>query len=146
MVELVRGVKEQVVCVGRRQSWLVLTEGWGGDAAQSLAVMEALGQLNPLIRLRTLLRDENLELMDQYLTNGVSRSIPKLIAMDTDTLTVLFTWGPRPATLQELFYRMKAEGMTYDLIKEELQRWYNTDKTVTIQQEIAGLASAQTLP
>src|SRR5258708_38830316 len=103
MVELVRGVKEQVVCVGRRQSWLVLTEGWCGDAAQSLPVMQALAQLNPLIRLRTLLRDENLELMDQYLTNGVSRSIPKLFAMDTYSLTVLFTWSPRPATLPYIF-------------------------------------------
>jgi hypothetical protein len=36
---------------------------------------------------------------------------------------------------------MKAEGMAYDGIKEALQRWYNTDKTITIQQEIAGLAS-----
>src|SRR5882757_4695857 len=134
-------VKEQILSIDKPQTWLVLTEGWCGDAAQSLPVMQALSQLNPLIRLRLLLRDENLELMDQYLTNGVSRSIPKLIAVDTDSLAVLFTWGPRPNALQELFYRMRADGMVYDAIKEELQRWYNTDKTATIQQEIAGLAS-----
>ena len=134
-------VKERILSIKRPQTWLVLTEGWCGDAAQSLPVMQILTQLNPLIRLRLLLRDENLELMDQYLTNGVSRSIPKLIAVDTDSLAVLFTWGPRPNALQELFYRMRADGMVYDAIKEELQRWYNTDKTATIQQEIAGLAS-----
>jgi hypothetical protein len=140
-IGIMPAVKEQILSIDRPQTWLVLTEGWCGDAAQSLPVMQALAQLNPHIRLRTLLRDENLELMDQYLTNGVSRSIPKLIAIDTDSLTVLFTWGPRPGPLQELFYQMKAEGMAYDGIKEALQRWYNTDKTITIQQEIAGLAS-----
>jgi len=139
-------VKEQILSIDKPQTWLVLTEGWCGDAAQSLPVMQALSQLNPLIRLRLILRDENLELMDQYLTNGISRSIPKLIALNTNTLEELFTWGPRPSTLQELFYRMKAEGMAYDPIKEELQRWYNTDKTVSIQKEIASLASGQALP
>lgn len=140
-IGLLPEAKERMLSIGRPQTWLVLTEGWCGDAAQSIPVMQALAQLNPLIRLRMLLRDENLELMDQYLTNGISRSIPKLIAVDTDSLTELFTWGPRPAPLQELFYRMKADGMIYDSIKEELQRWYNTDKTVTIQREITALAS-----
>ena len=138
---LLPGIKERILSISKPQTWLVLTEGWCGDAAQSLPVMQTLAQLNPLIRLRIILRDENLELMDQYLTNGVSRSIPKLIALDTDSLEVLFTWGPRPAPLQELFYQMKADGMAYDPIKEELQRWYNTDKTATIQQEISDLAN-----
>jgi hypothetical protein len=134
-------VKEQILSIDSPQTWLVLTEGWCGDAAQSLPVMQVLSQLNPLIQLRLLLRDENLELMDQYLTNGVSRSIPKLIALDTSSLVELFIWGPRPAPLQELFFRMRADGMAYDAIKEELQRWYNTDKTASIQKELAGLAS-----
>ena len=126
------------------QTWLVLTEAWCGDAAQSVPVMHALATLNPLIELRLLMRDENPELMDRYLTNGVSRSIPKLIGIDTATLEELFTWGPRPAPLQEDFMRMKAEGMDYHLIKEELQRWYNKDKTVTIQQELSTVAAGVT--
>ena len=32
---------------------------------------------------------------------------------------------------------MRSEGLPYDIIKEELQRWYNKDKTVTIQRELA---------
>lgn len=123
------------------QTWLVLTEAWCGDAAQSVPIMHALAVLNPLIELRLLMRDENPELMDRYLTNGVSRSIPKLIAVDTSSLEELFTWGPRPVPLQESFMRMKAEGMDYHLIKEELQRWYNKDKTVTIQQELSTAAT-----
>ena len=139
--------KELMARIGKPQTWLVLTEGWCGDAAQSIPVMQGLSQGNPFITLLFLLRDENLELMDQYLTNGVSRSIPKLIALDTASREELFNWGPRPTPLQELFYKMKTEGMAFDAAKEELQRWYNKDKTVTIQQEIPALAaSGHTLP
>lgn len=134
--------KESIISVTNPQIWLVLTEAWCGDAAQSLPVMHILAQQNPLIDLQILLRDDNLELMDQYLTNGISRSIPKLIALDAATGTTLFTWGPRPTALQELFYQMKTGGKDYDTIKEELQRWYNNDRTASIQSELAGLAAA----
>jgi hypothetical protein len=139
-------VKKAILSIQLPQTWLVLTEGWCGDAAQSLPVMQALTELNPLLQLRLILRDENLELMDQYLTNGVSRSIPKLIALNPHNGSELFTWGPRPTPLQELFYRMKAEGMSHDAMVEEFQRWYNKDKTLTIQKEIASLASGKPLP
>src|SRR3984957_838919 len=123
------------------QTWLVLTEAWCGDAAHSIPIMHALAALHPLIDLRLLLRDENPELMDRYLTNGVSRSIPKLIGLDTATLEELFTWGPRPAPLQEIFASMKSEGTEFHAIKEELQRWYNKDKTIAVQQELASRAA-----
>ncbi len=123
------------------QTWLVLTEAWCGDAAHSIPVMHALAALNPLIQLRLLLRDENLPLMDRYLTNGVSRSIPKLIALDTATREELFVWGPRPAPLQTIFSQMKGEGIEFHAIKEELQRWYNKDRTVAVQQELATLVA-----
>ena len=132
---------EMIQSVTLPQTWLVLTEAWCGDAAQSLPVMHALAMLNPVISLRLLMRDEHPELMDRYLTNGVSRSIPKLIGIDTLTGEELFTWGPRPSVLQEIFYRMKGEGVEYHAIKEELQRWYNKDKTLSIQLELATAAS-----
>jgi hypothetical protein len=145
---ILSAAKDLILAIRQPQTWLVLTEAWCGDAAQSLPVMQLLAQLNPLIDLRLLLRDENPGLMDQYLTGGVSRSIPKLIGLDTATRQELFTWGPRPTVLQESFGRMRAEGISYDLIKEEFQHWYNKDKTVSIQMEISGLAgrSGKTLP
>lgn len=140
-IQILPEVREQMLRVSRSQTWLVLTEGWCGDASQSLPVMKALADLNTTIGMRILLRDENLALMDQYLTNGISRSIPRLIAADPATGTELFTWGPRPTALQETFYGMRSEGLPYDVIKEELQRWYNKDKTVAIQRELAALAT-----
>jgi Thioredoxin len=145
--DVLPGARESMLAVTRPQTWLVLTEAWCGDAAQSMPVMHALALLNPLITLRVLLRDENLELMDQYLTNGISRSIPKLISVDTRTGKELFNWGPRPLPLQEIFVQMRKEGKDHDMIKEEIQRWYNKDKTVSIQSELSGLAlSGQALP
>ena len=140
-IQILPEVREQMLRVSRSQTWLVLTEGWCGDASQSLPVIKALADLNTNIRMRILLRDENPALMDQYLTNGVSRSIPRLIAVDPATGAELFTWGPRPTALQETFYGMRSEGLPYDVIKEELQRWYNKDKTVAIQRELAVLAT-----
>ena len=145
-IQILPEVREQLISVSRPQTWLVLTEGWCGDASQSLPVMKALADLNPRIQMRTLLRDENPELMDRYLTNGVSRSIPRLIAVDPATGIELFTWGPRPTALQESFHGMRSEGLPYDMIKEELQRWYNKDKTVTIQRELAALATQTSKP
>jgi hypothetical protein len=142
-MQILPEVREQLIRIKRPQTWLVLTEGWCGDAAQSLPVIKALADLNPQIGVRILLRDENPELMDRYLTNGISRSIPKLIALDPATGAELFTWGPRPTTLQESFYGMRSKGLHFDVIKEELQRWYNTDRTVTIQRELAALLKAQ---
>ena len=142
-IHILPEVNEQLLHVSRPQTWLVLSEGWCGDAAQSLPVMKAVADLNPKIQMCVLLRDENPELMDRYLTRGVARSIPKLIAVDPVTGGELFNWGPRPAALQESFYGMRSEGLPYDVIKEELQRWYNKDKTVTIQRELAALLKAQ---
>jgi|GEM_PF-19109 len=141
-IQLLPSAETALKSVTVPQTWLVLTEAWCGDAAHSIPVLHALAALNPLITLRFVFRDENPELMDRYLTNGVSRSIPKLIALDTATREELFTWGPRPTPLQATFLKMREEGIAYAAIKEELQRWYNKDRSVTIQQEMAALATA----
>ncbi|MBV9241812.1 MAG: thioredoxin family protein [Acidobacteria bacterium] len=122
----------------RPQIWLILTEGWCGDAAQNIPAIEKAATASDLIETRYLLRDENFGLMDQYLTNG-ARSIPKLIALDRETLEVLFTWGARPQAAQDLFNRRKAEGVEKPLITEELQRWYNADHGMSVQREVAAL-------
>lgn len=122
--------------ISRPQTWLVITEGWCGDAAQILPVINAMASENPLIQLKLVLRDSNLELMDQYLTDGTSRSIPKLIVLDTDTMEERFNWGPRPAALQEIYQKMRTEGMDYPAISQEIHAWYAKDKTASIQKEI----------
>ncbi|RYY52351.1 MAG: thioredoxin family protein, partial [Chitinophagaceae bacterium] len=72
--------------IRRPQTWIVITEGWCRDAAHIVPVLHALSSLNFNIELSLVLRDDNPELMDQYLTNGTSRSIPKLVAVNSHTM------------------------------------------------------------
>jgi hypothetical protein len=72
--------------------------------------------------------------MDKYLTNN-ARSIPKLIALDAETLEELGTWGPRAQAAMDYFYEMKAAGLEKPQMMENLQRWYNQNKRRAIQAE-----------
>jgi len=120
------------------QTWLVLTEGWCGDAAQNLPIIHKMAELNKNINLKLVLRDENLELMDLFLTNG-GRSIPKLIALDKEN-NVINTWGPRPAVATKMVEEYKAKHGSLDAqFKEDLQVWYNKDKGDSTQKDFVEL-------
>ncbi len=118
--------------------WLVITEGWCGDAAQNIPVIEKIAAQSAFVETRYVLRDENLALMDAYLTNN-ARSIPKLIALDAETFEELGTWGPRPQASMDLFNEMRERGLEKPLIMENLQRWYIADKNQAIQAEFESL-------
>lgn len=121
------------------QIWLVLTEGWCGDAAQALPIMVKMAAESSNVDLRFLLRDEYLEVMDEFLTNG-GRSIPKLILLDKATLEVLASWGPRPVEVQNLFTEAKkSPEFNYPEMQKVVQLWYAKDKGVSIQKEIIEL-------
>jgi hypothetical protein len=87
-------LQSAVEAIDDSQLWMVLTEPWCGDSAFLLPVIAEAAALNEEVTLRILLRDDNLDIMDQYLTGG-SRSIPKLLVFCEDG-EELFTWGPRP--------------------------------------------------
>jgi len=120
--------------------WLVITEGWCGDAAQNIPVIEKVAAANPGIETRYILRDENSSLMDKFLTNG-ARSIPKLIAIDRPSGTVIGTWGPRPAAAQHQFEEQRSAGIDKPLLMENLQRWYHRDRGRSLQAELVELAA-----
>lgn len=122
----------------RQLVWLIITEGWCGDAGQSIPVIEKVAQASEKIETRYILRDDNLELMDRFLTNG-ARAIPKLIALDAATLEVLGSWGARPAAAQRLYEELKGQGIAKPEIMEALQRWYNADAGVSVQTELSDL-------
>ena len=131
-------IQQAAQSIGQELIWVILTEGWCGDAAQSLPIIEIIAQLSPNIETRYLLRDENLPVMDQYLTDG-GRSIPKLICVRKSDWVELGTWGPRPAVLQAQFKQMKSDGLPYPAISEALHKWYAKDKGAAIQAEFAHL-------
>ncbi|MEO0572052.1 MAG: thioredoxin family protein [Bacteroidota bacterium] len=126
-----------------RVTWLVLTESWCGDASPSLPVMNKLTEINPNIELKIVLRDEHPELMDRFLTNG-SRSIPKLIAMDSKTQKVLGEWGPRSTKATQMVVDEKAKnGVLSPEFKQELQVFYNKDKGQDILRDLTELLALE---
>jgi len=121
--------------------WVVLTEAWCGDAAQNLPIIAKMADTTPMVTLKILLRDENLDIMDRYLTNG-GRAIPKLVCLDAATLTDLFTWGPRPEPAQAMVRAHKADPQEpYSEFVKKLQLWYAKDKGRSIQAEFRQLLS-----
>ena len=119
--------------------WLVISEGWCGDSAQIVPVIYKMAALSPNIELKMVFRDENEELMDLFLTNG-TRSIPKLIVLDKNTLEVLGEFGPRPEGAKQLILDYKAQhGLVDDKGKTALHLWYLHDKGLSIQKEIMDL-------
>lgn len=129
--------EEAKAIVGSEQKeiWLLITEAWCGDAAHNVPVLHKLAELNPNVELRLVLRDENLNLMDLYLTNG-GRSIPKLIRLEADGLKEIDTWGPRPKAAQEMVMDAKKNGVDHDEYVKQLQIWYARDMGKTMEAEI----------
>jgi len=117
--------------------WLVISEGWCGDAAQILPIIDKMANAsNKKIDLRIVLRDENEELMSHYLTNG-GRAIPKVIVICKEAGIVRADWGPRPKGATELMANYKKEfGVIDEKIKTDLQLWYLADKGISVQEEL----------
>lgn len=127
--------------INQPQTWVVIVESWCGDVPHNLPIIDKMTEIQPLVELHILLRDENLEVMDKYLTNG-GRSIPKLIAFSENLEKELFTWGPRPHALQNEIDEWKAEGLAYPEVAEKSQQWYNKNKGEDLQKELLKLLKA----
>jgi hypothetical protein len=122
--------------------WLVISEGWCGDAAQLLPIFNKMEEVSDKIELKIVFRDENEELMNLFLTNG-AKSIPKLIILDKNTLNVEGNWGPRPKGAIELIQNYKEKfGAIDETAKAELQLWYLHDKGFSTQNEVIELLLA----
>ncbi|MBO6516541.1 MAG: thioredoxin family protein [Bacteroidia bacterium] len=132
-------LREKISKIKGKQRWIVLTEAWCGDAAQNLPLLAKMASENENIELRLILRDENPDIMNDFLTNG-GKSIPKLIAID-EASEVVFTWGPRPEPAQHLLreYKANPNGRSYEEFNIELHTWYARDKTVSAQEELVRL-------
>ena len=134
-------LSEELVSIVEQSSpvtWLVITEGWCGDAAFNLPLLALVEKQFPeKVRLRLFLRDSNLELIDANLTDG-GRSIPKLVILDQN-MKELGTWGPRPAGLQTLMNRWKEGRLMLKDIIPKAKEWYDADASRSIQEELIAL-------
>lgn len=122
--------------INGKYRFLVITEGWCGDAAQIVPIINKVVSAAPdQFELKLTLRDKNLPLIDAHLTNG-GRAIPVLLILDEEGNLVLPKWGPRPVVLQSLIADWKNDGVEMPELAEKLHGWYAKDKTVTTQFEL----------
>lgn len=138
-IKILESHQNQLKNLSKKITFLIISEGWCGDAAQIVPVLNKLANCSENIDLKIVIRDENLELMDLFLTNG-NRAVPMLLMIDPETNELIAKWGPRPkfASKMVLDYKTLHGALDADF-KIQLQNWYNTDKGVEIQQEVMQL-------
>jgi len=135
-IKVPQDIQDRIAQFNEKITWLVLTESWCGDAAHLLPAMNKIAELNDNINFRVVLRDENEDLMNLFLTNG-NKSIPKLIMIDEETGNVLNLYGSRPDEATKMGNEYKANhGKLTPEFKEDLQRWYNKDKGQNILKDL----------
>jgi hypothetical protein len=147
-VRITDDMRRSLETYARPLRWLTITEGWCGDAAQIIPVIDQLAAVAPAIEHRLILRDEHPEVMDTFLTNG-GRAIPVTIVMDASTNEVLAHWGPRPAGAQAIMNEAKPRMLAaqtkeesdhiFHEAKVDLQKWYATDKGCSIQESMMAI-------
>lgn len=117
---------------------LIISEAWCGDASATVpAVNQFFEKLGTEVRI--FLRDSDITLIDQFLTNG-TQSIPKILILDKD-FQVLNSWGPRPKYGFELLKKFKENPETYskDEFYNDLQVYYAKNRGKDAIEEILEL-------
>ncbi len=125
------------VPAGASRKLLVIAEDWCGDASNTIPVIAKLAEMVPALELRVIARDENPDLMDQYLTNG-SRSIPIVIALN-DEFEEVGHWGPRPTQLQAWVMANRPTTPKAELYPQ-VRKWYARDRGETTLREVLATA------
>lgn len=79
---------------------LVIAEDWCGDVINNLPILGRLAAESGKLNLRVFLRDQNTDLIDQYLKEGKFRSIPVFVFFD-DQFREIGHFIERPASVTE---------------------------------------------
>lgn len=86
--------------LGKKLNVMVITEDWCGDALYNVPVLAKMVEGNPNIEMRVFLRDKNPDLTDQYLNQGIYRSIPVFAFFD-ESMNEVARLIERPAAQTE---------------------------------------------
>jgi hypothetical protein len=82
---------------------LAISESWCGDCVENLPVVAKLAFLYPCLDLYVFSRDDNLDIMDKYITNG-KRTIPIFVFFD-ETGKEIGRFVERPRGAREFLAR-----------------------------------------
>ncbi|MCD3220750.1 thioredoxin family protein [Staphylococcus sciuri] len=86
---------------------LVITEDWCGDAMMNIPVLLNIADYAN-IEVKAFHRDEDTNLIDQYLTNGTARSIPIFVFLN-EKHEQEHVWGPRAISVQKFVENIRKD-------------------------------------
>ena len=113
--------KQALAKLGKKLKVMVITEDWCGDALYNVPVLAKLVEGNPNIEARVFLRDKNADLMDQYLNQGMFRSIPVFAFFD-ENMNEVARLVERPAKITEQLEKKMLE-VRRSMRAENLEQW-----------------------
>lgn len=120
-------------------TWLVITDEWCVDSAHSLPLIRDAAALRDDVTLKILIRDENLDIMDLFLTNS-KKAIPKFISFDADWKQQ-FTWGPQPARIRRIRENLISSDSDADMVSNATIEWYADFGWLEVERELIDLFS-----
>jgi len=113
--------KEALAKLGKKLKVMVITEDWCGDALYNVPVLAKLVEGNPNIETRVFLRDKNADLMDQYLNQGMYRSIPVFAFFD-ENMNEVARLLERPSKITDQLEKKMLE-VRRSMRAENLEQW-----------------------
>jgi len=113
--------KEALAKLGKKLKVMVITEDWCGDALYNVPVLAKLVEGNPNIETRVFLRDKNPDLMDQYLNQGMFRSIPVFAFFD-ENMNEVARLLERPSKITDQLEKKMLE-VRRSMRSENLEQW-----------------------
>ncbi|MHB1413647.1 MAG: thioredoxin family protein [Chloroflexota bacterium] len=131
---------------------LVLAEDWCGDVIAYLPILGRLAKESGKLNVRVFLRDQNLDIMDQYLNQGHFRSIPVFVFFD-EQFNEVGRFTERPAAVTQLRMQKQEEmyakhpefgapGTPVDQLPEDM-RAKLSQEMAQIRDDIAPFGAAQ---
>lgn len=104
--------------LGTKIKFLALAEDWCPDVFRGLPIAARIAEACPDMELRVFPRDENLDIMNQYLNKGQFQSIPTFVFFD-ENFNELGRWIERPASTTAIYDELRRTAAQQNLSEQE---------------------------
>ena len=116
---------------------IVLTEPWCGDSLAIFPVVRRITEIGNW-QIKILRRDENTELMEQFLTRN-ARAVPIFLFLNQED-SLIFRFGPRPKAARDIFEQHRQDFKAGKIDKKEvikkIRNFYAKDRGNAILNDL----------